>query len=413
MTGYESIHRQIRSHYNEYTGDANVYSVTSLLLIDYQPVIRWVDGLAYYAYVTVSDSKLTIIYKHKDNARVFKDLNKIPRQLLGQPLKDFLEGYEGFYHLKEWATLENVKYEDSELQQNSVRFQDCQKELDAIMILTSEFEWIEKIVADPTYNQEHTLFGIEFPPTVASKNLGSLQFMQWLRRMYLDYMTDVNLRLLDYYYQNSRRIRSYDESSVIFWFTELVPCLVQFRGIYNPLLDGKVMEMLRREFPKWQAEMLTLNNIPALHGGRGYYNRDSNPVAFYTTRASVEKITLQTASNVFRGKHMEFYSPKFFMAEVCSAVWGRLSDIQAPAIFYRCNIPLYCLVENDRIIDITYKKIQPTAKMQVLECTYVQAAFIEMLTGVYGFNSYSTIQRGLRTLADPSIERIKSASVIS
>lgn len=410
---YSVIEKHIRDHYNQYTGDQNAYAVSSLLLIDHRLVTRWIDGIPHYAYITVSNKDLWVVYKRKNSAHMSKDIRQIPVVYQDAPLKEFLTRYESIYHLKEWATIDELLPNIAQVVPNSVVFDCCLKDLDAISLFTTEYRWISRIAMDLSYASEHSILGIVFPATVPSKFLPARSFASWLKLMYYDYMLMSNLELLEYYVRNSRRSRGPVKFSTVYHFTEFVPCMLQFSGVFNPILTEGMVPVLKTYFPKWVDEMLSQTEAPGISGSRVTFEETDKVAVYYTTRASVEKITgYSAAPNAGRAKS-NVYSPRYFMGQVYAALWGpQATEIRLPKMFYSCSIRWYYLVVDDKIRGFSPNKITAPNGAQCFDCSFGEMLFIEMLASVYGFNSYAIIQRLMPAYRSVSIDSIKKAGIL-
>lgn len=409
---YDAVVKSIRLHYNEYTGSDNTYAVTSLLLIDHRPVVRWINGIPYHAYVMVSNPDFWVVYKKKNSSHLDKDIRKVAPTYRDCPLKDFLAKYESSYHLRGWASIEEIMPNVSQLMPNHVEFDCCLKDLDAISLVTDEYTWISRIAMDPSYSGTHQIYGMDFPPSIESKFCGKTSFANWIKMMYLNYMMSANLDLLEYYVRNYRRLKVYGAFSTVYWFTEFVPCLLQITNIYNPMMQPDMIKMLRVNFMDWMAEMLAQPEAPSVHGSRISFEKSEDIAVYYTNRAAVQKITGYSAAPDAGRTKSNLYSPKYLMGQVYSAIWGPLNQsFTPPPMFYEGNIRWHCLVKDDVIMGFSPIPMKVPEGYTSFDCSYGEMLFMEMLASVYEYNRLSLINRFMVIYHPVTIEDIKKAGI--
>ena len=411
---YEDIVKGIQKYYNEYTGDANKYAVAKLLLIDHRPIIKWFDGVPYYAYIVVSDPQYKVVYKRKNTSRVDKHGKLLERRFDEGALEKFLWKYESNYHLKDWAALEGILYNQGNLIQNTVKFESQMRDLDAISLITEEFRWIKAISTQDDFASMHNIMGMNFPQSVKSGFIGEVSFARWIKLMYSDYMLNANLELMEYYVRNYKRVRVYSEYSTIVNLTEFVPCVAKFGDIDCPALESELFGWMKSNFKAWMTDMLWYPRIPSVNGSVSVTEKTDEKLACYTNRAAVEIIT-KISAGVTIGRNMrEVYSPKYLMGSIYAAIWGpTASGLNPPQIFYSNQVKWNRLVREDTIMGFYTGEKEVPEGYTVSEVEYTDMLFMEMLASVYGFNKASVIDRFRPVKRLVGIDDVRKAGILS
>lgn len=412
---YQDIVNGIRRYYNEYTGDANKYAVAKLLLIDNRPVVKWLDGVPHYAYIVVSDPGFMVVYKKRSARRIDKYGQNLEHRFEAGSLERFLKKYESQYHLQEWASIEGVLYNSSALLPNAVRF-DCKlKDLDAISLHTDEYIWIRRIATEDSYAGTHQVYGMDFPQSIPSKFIGNASFARWVNYMYMNYMLNANLELLEYYVRNYKRVRVFNEHSTVYHFTEFVPCMVRFGEIDNPVMQPEMVKWMQRQFPDWMKEMLAYSQVPSVNGSISISDVNDTVAAYYTNRAAVEIITKVSAAPDAGRMNVNVYSPRYLMGNVYAAIWGPMGVDGLdglPPMFYSNRIKWHRLVKDDAIMGFYAEDKEVPKGYAVSDVEYPEMLFMEMLATVYGINKASLIDRLMPARRTVGIDDIRKAGIL-
>lgn len=335
-----------------------------LILIDYRPLIKYINGVPHYLYVDM--------FSHNGSTFYRKDASgNLSQEMLA--LDDVAELYPNsrrFIHDFAISTGNTIKTFGSaadrnaaQLQNNEIGFVDNlgtstltyyarNFELQAVMFMSSEFIALQQVVRS---GQDSPLLSrYRFPSTVML-NGAPISRVDWMKAMYTNYLIEANLELMEYYYQNQNRPRSNRafEINRMYTFNEYVPIALKFSHIPNPIVDELSSVEGEIEFEHYSAlcdnsslfkNAEYVSMLSRIGGQPGDTFADSkDTLGLYATRDKISEVLgidvskrttdfmkrrnlLPVATNL---KNIDLYSPCFLMNIIYSEILSWLSNLNA------------------------------------------------------------------------------------
>lgn len=309
-----------------------------LVLLNYQPIVRYKDGYKEYLYVNAYDKEGHVYFLHSRSMKRDKNGGYTEQRagILDDMLslqarsRNFVEEIcaiskntvqEGSGEPKDGTIIFNSEHGG----EAEILFSRRSSELQALMFVTKEFSIFEQAFLRKARIPQ---LGEYLLPEQMNAKGSMIPTFNWLRSMYITYMFYRNLDLTDYYYtlQVKPNQEHFMQMNRVCTFDEYIPLGYKFSDVYNPLFEDCI-DILKSKF-KIFAKALHVSPISMVSGISGSISASAaSTFALYTTRAEMTQLfrvntaKINTAELVANGmlltkikKHtVNFYSPKYFL----------------------------------------------------------------------------------------------------
>lgn len=350
-----------------------------LLLVDYKPLIKYIDGVPCYLNVDVYSEDGSTFYRSstsKESSEQMISLDDLA-ELYPQSRKfitDFaLATGNKVYEFDTIEERNNKPLGVGEIAfTNSYKCQPIQYsnrnfELQAVIYLSPEMLALRDAIDNNKDSVTNNRYRISDRMYLDGKEVSR---MTWLRALYNNHMIEANLELMEYYYRNQKKPSSTRmfEMNRVLTFDEFVPVALKFSGIPNPILHFDEEHNIYSEYCnelmkiKLFAAALQVKPLSAMNGRVSSVTSESkNTYGLYSTRAEIGRYlgidVSKRTKDFMRGRgylpinrsqiNIDLYSPAAHMGLIYRDV------------FNNCDNPEVFMTSLDSRVMMAYKTFVP------------------------------------------------------
>lgn len=440
IPAYKMLLEERRSPQYKSHSDANETRRLLLLLVDYRPLIKYIDGVPCYLYVDVYSQNGVTFYRSSASGRTGEQM------LLLDDVADLYPDSRRFIYdfavmtgntIKEFATVEerNSAYiSDGEIaftgsfEHSQIKYLGRNHELQAILYISSEMIALRKVVEsgeDSPVNGRYRIANrMNLSGTDVSRSV-------WLKALYNNYMVEANLELMEYYYRNQKKpssIRMFEMHRVN-TFNEFVPVALKFSSIPNPVVGLMDEDGTYSEYASHLRESNLFRNVEtvtplSVMNGRvsTVTSETKGTFGWYATRAEISSclgidVSKRTRDYMTRNNllpirksqiNIDLYSPAAHMGLIYRSI---LQDLNDPATYLTPFDTPMMMFYNEVEYDMPDALIRPFTGVQIVriedncnavkrasdDCKQIVINKYQALVFGYMNNVFGTLNTGLLT----------------
>lgn len=350
-----------------------------LLLVDYKPLIKYIDGVPCYLNVDVYSEDGSTFYRSSTNKESSEQMISLDdlAELYPQS-KKFITDFALATGNKvyEFDTIEErnskplgvgeIAFTNSYVCQ-PIQYSIRNFELQAVIYLSPEMLALRDAIDNNKDSVTNNRYRISDRMYLDGKEVSR---MTWLRALYENHMIEANLELMEYYYRNQKKpssTRMFQMNRVL-TFDEFVPVALKFSGIPNPILDTDEETGATTEYyselmrVKLFQNVVLVQPLSAMNGRVSSVTSESkNTYGLYSTRAEIGRYlgidVSKRTKDYLRGRgylpinrsqiNIDLYSP-------CSHMGLIYRDI-----FSHSENPYVFMTSLDSPVTLKYQTFQP------------------------------------------------------
>lgn len=302
--------------------------VYHLLLINYKPIIRRIDGIPYYGFLDLNSERMDLVFR-----RGFRSTSlgsQTPGAVDRIHLDTLLESYDTPVYAKEIERMVNEPFVQVSSISNTCVYKGVLPEFDAILLNTSDFDILERCVLDQISGTLR-INGIDFPTMLTDRRTSKpMPLQDAVRNWYYGYMMEANLQLSEIYTRFMPSRPSVPEIQRMIILNEFVPFMVKFSGIFHPILDTGIFDQLSSRYELFR----TLEFVEGTCKYTGqrldrYFSDKETSSAYYILRGNLQRlleISIDAAAKAdsTRRRGTDMYSPylysKMILRTACDSI---------------------------------------------------------------------------------------------
>lgn len=307
------------------TQDIKGHSVSQRLmplLVDYRPVVRYINNVRCYAHIDVNSPQLQVFYKSSGKSGEGKIWSG-----LVETLATTLSDREKPQHLLDIEKYIKMNLDKERFSGNNANYLGILPEFGAIVIETDEFKFLKNVASWKNPNSAQ-ICGVQLPMFVRSVEPVHVNVAQW----YNDYMLTASTELTVMFFSMLSGTIFNQQMRRFVYLNEFVPFMMKISGVYNPILDTDLFARLQKDY-KFFEKLVKVHGTCKVSGSdlKGAYFGDESSYIYYTTRANILRATginPEVPQGSARGKDM--YDINLFPAIIIDTAMGAYQEAPVP-----------------------------------------------------------------------------------